>query len=243
MKIVFLSFADSRFHRAAARLREQAERMSFFDDIRIFDEHDLDANFCERFGDKLRRGVRGFGYWVWKPYLIACALADQKDGDLLFYCDIGCHLNPKGKWRLNYYAARLRDSDSGVMGFHLDMIRSEYRWTKGDLFDYYGVRGDDNITLTPQICSTHAFFRKGEKASDFLKEWQKPYYENFSLVDDTPSRSPNGKGFVEHRHDQSVFSLLCKLKEAELLCGQETYAEDWSVLDKFPIQDRRDRLR
>ena len=34
---------------------------------------------------------------------------------------------------------------------------------------------------------------------------------DFSLLDDTPSKSPNLKGFQEHRHDQAIFSLLFEI--------------------------------
>ena len=32
------------------------------------------------------------------------------------------------------------------------------------------------------------------------------------LIDDSASISKNHKDFIEHRHDQSLFSLICKKK-------------------------------
>lgn len=37
------------------------------------------------------------------------------------------------------------------------------------------------------------------------------FLTDFSLIDDSPSKSENMNGFIEHRHDQSVFSLLFKV--------------------------------
>ena len=41
----FLSFADSRMAAALERLGRQAEALKFFDEITLFTEHDLSAEF------------------------------------------------------------------------------------------------------------------------------------------------------------------------------------------------------
>lgn len=53
-------------------------------------------------------------------------------------------------------------------------------------------------------------------------------------------RLPQPAGFVENRYDQSIFSILCKLRGITTLDGSETYAENWEQLSLFPFQDRRD---
>lgn len=45
---------------------------------------------------------------------------------------------------------------------------------------------------------------------------------------------------MENRYDQSIFSILCKLRGITTLDGSETYAENWEQLSLFPFQDRRD---
>lgn len=45
---------------------------------------------------------------------------------------------------------------------------------------------------------------------------------------------------MENRYDQSIFSILCKLRGITTLDGSETYAENWEQLSSFPFQDRRD---
>lgn len=68
-----------------------------------------------------------------------------------------------------------------------------------------------------------------------------PYLlQPLNLVDNSPSVSPNLEGFVENRYDQSIFSILCKLRGITPLDCSETYAEDWNQLAAFPFQDRRD---
>lgn len=73
-----------------------------------------------------------------------------------------------------------------------------------------------------------------------IRDWLHVFYDHLHLADNTPSASPNLPGFVENRYDQSIFSILCKLRGITTLDGSETYAENWEQLSLFPFQDRRD---
>ena len=74
---------------------------------------------------------------------------------------------------------------------------------------------------------------------------------NFSLLDDTPSRSSNFDGFVDHRHDQAIFSLLCLKHKVTVLSAYEFWypanlsygilGMDWEALEDFPIHAKRDK--
>ena len=72
---------------------------------------------------------------------------------------------------------------------------------------------------------------------------------DFSLLDDTPSKSPNFKGFKEHRHDQAIFTLLCLKYNVPTLSSYEYWypkassyrlKPDWNSLKDFPIHAKRD---
>ena len=73
----FLSFADSRMSAALERLGRQAEALDFFDEITLFTEHDLSAEFTSRMGRYLTPSCRGFGYWSWKPWVIHHVLQEM----------------------------------------------------------------------------------------------------------------------------------------------------------------------
>ena len=57
----------------------------------------------------------------------------------------------------------------------------------------------------------------------------------------------NHKDFVQHRHDQSIFSILCKKKNVYSLSASECeWAEynnkrTWEHLNFFPILAKRDK--
>jgi hypothetical protein len=112
-----------------------------------------------------------------------------------------------------------------------------------DLLDYFHVQNNDNIINSGQICSGHVILCKCAASVRFVDEWLK-IAENLHLIDDSPSRLRNFPEFREHRHDQSIFSLLCKTKGAVVFSGEECYASSekgWQSLMNYPIWDKRDK--
>ena len=113
----FLSFADSRMAAALERLGRQAEALEFFDEITLFTEHDLSAEFTGRMGKYLTPSCRGFGYWSWKPWAIHHVLQDMQEGDRLLYLDAGCHININGAKRFREYVDMLDRDSRGMLVF------------------------------------------------------------------------------------------------------------------------------
>ncbi len=249
----FCAFADSNLRISSKRIKKQADRMKIYDGIYIFDERKLDSNFIEKFKDTLILGTRGYGYWSWKPQVILQAFDFMNEGDVLQYTDIGCHLNPKGRPRLVDYFNITKHSENGILAFTNKVERDlspnevfydydDLNYTKMDLSEYFGIADDLDLLKKPQFGSGIIFFRKDAKTIKFLQDWSKVYATNFSLVDDTPSVIPNHPNFIEHRHDQSIFSLLCKLTGVEALYATEYFTPgDWNDLSSFPIWAKRDK--
>ena len=113
----FLSFADSRMSAALERLGRQAEALDFFDEITLFTEHDLSAEFTSRMGRYLTPSCRGFGYWSWKPWSIHHVLQEMEEGDRLLYLDAGCHINANGTDRFREYVNMLDRDSRGMLVF------------------------------------------------------------------------------------------------------------------------------
>lgn len=259
---ILVAFADSRLAKSALRLARQAEAMAFYDRIVVMDERALDPAFRARYRRQLRRGTRGYGYWVWKPQVLQQVSATCSDGDVLHYLDIGCHLHPPGRDRLETYFGLARAHESGMLAFALRLPEGhladrwhghrparlvERFWTKGDLLDYLDVRHRADIVDTPQVMAGHFLMKCGPTARAFLNRWAATWAHDFSLMDDTPSRAENFPGFIEHRHDQSAFSVLCKLAGVPTLSAAECEPPapdgrlDWSALASFPVHARRDK--
>lgn len=243
-KKIFLSFADSRMVRAATRLDDQAKSMQFFDEIHILNEYKIDEAFYMNHRHLLTPAVRGFGYWIWKPHIIRTQLELLQENDILIYCDAGCHLNPKGIAKLNEYIRNLQLDSLGVKAFPVysswvDVY--EKRWTKGDIFSYFDCKDNREITESAQIAATQIYIRKCKTSLDFIAEWETICCSNLALVDDSPSKTPNSVFFLDNRHDQSLFSVLFKLRGGVPFPMGETDLPKNADLDKFPIWNTRDK--
>ncbi len=270
MKKIFLSFADKRLYRAAKRIHKQATDMAAYDRVIVANEDNLDADFKEKYRSKMIPGSRGFGYWCWKPQIILQTLRVIENGDILQWTDVGCHINAGGKKRLLEYFQICADTQSDILAFqgrapepplnydgrYLPDV-TECKWTKGDLFDYFDIGLDTRFSLSPQIGTTTFFVKKSSASVELIQAWQNTYSTNFAYADDSPSVSPNSTGFIEHRHDQSIFSLLCKIKGVTSIsafeywypkpCPQGTsivsMVPDWEALKNYPIHAKRDKDR
>lgn len=245
----FVTFADRRYQISIKRICRQAKEMEVFASVLGASEFHLNSAFRHKFADQLNPSVRGFGYWVWKPQVILQRLEQIPDGDFLVYADAGCHLNPSGRNRLMDYFA-LASHGIGLVVFELSPEQTIRKWTKADLLDWFGVAVDSEFTLQSQVAAGILVMRNSLEIRSLFASWIRVYEEDWSLVDDTPSRLPNHVSFVEHRHDQSILTLLVRTRDVSILRDSEHYPPthpsgslDWSLLDRYPVHARRDLQR
>jgi hypothetical protein len=248
MNIYLCTYGDLRFKPTLKRFVKQANQFSIFKKIFVYTQWDLEFEFNIKFRKVLNSKHKGFGYWIWKPQVILQALKKIKFDDILIYVDCGCHLNKTGETKLKTYIENFNSSITDIMALQGNSPWSEHpdlrekTWTKGDLFDFFNVRNDQNYTDTNQFQATIIFFKKTNNTIAFVKKWESIFYQNFSLVDDTPSKSINLDSFIEHRYDQSIFSLLCKLnKNVISIPITDTWNSDLGKLHDFPFWAIRDK--
>lgn len=100
-KKVFITFGAGgwNFYEAVNRICEQAKKTDLFDEIKGFTDNDLrnDSSFWNKHGNFIVKNPRGFGYWLWKPYLILRELNKMFEGDVLVYFDCGNEINYHAK--------------------------------------------------------------------------------------------------------------------------------------------------
>lgn len=267
MKKYFICFADSRLHKTSARIINQANEIGLFDSVKALNESNLNSEFRSRFRDKLIIGSRGYGYWVWKPEIIYRQLLEMKAGDLLVYMDAGSHLNKEGRDRLLEYFEMAHSSASGVLAFDTSYPREsvtgiytdKYIWDphfhpnkkyiKGDALKYFGKLNDEEFLNDAIIEATHMIICKNDNSTALIKEWLHTAQQEFHLFDDSESQTPNSFGFIEHRHDQAIFSILGRKYGIQTLSNAETWypsinntkIPDWGVIKNFPFHGRRDK--
>lgn len=251
----FISFADARYRAALNRIVTQAKQSGFFATARAYNEEDLDPTFKNRYAELLVPSVRGFGYWIWKPQIILQSLQSLPAGATLVYADAGCHVNYRGRNRFDEYLKSLNVSVSGVLAFELDGVANRHlarQYTKEDTFEALlrGLSPEDGqrIRDLPQISATVILLRNDANVRSFIRRWSHAC-SDVRVLDDTPSLRKNACDFVDHRHDQSIFSILSRINSVELISQDEQYPAkrlpngmpDWNSMEQFPLLARRDR--
>ncbi len=241
---IFVSFTDTKYEPSLRRITRQAAEMDVYDEIWPYRERDLDPEFVRRHRDLLRPCVRGFGYFIWKPQVVHDALDRCNDGDIVHYCDAGCHLRPPGRRRLLEYFALARAATSGILAFKFDPPVPPFRhdgrqlpnftnieWCKMDLFERFGMLHDQEFLEDFTFAATTFFVRKSAATMAIIREWRDFMDDNIPLIDDSPSRLPNSPRFKEHRWDQSVFNCLARKHGFESVSA---YEFDYPSLDGEP---------
>ena len=236
-KVHLLSFFSLNLYPTSLRFLKQANEFNIFDNIFLYNEYTLpkDEQFDNILKSKLNPNIRGFGYWCWKPFIVLKTLENIEHNDILVYADIGCHLSKKGINRFYEYLDIVIENKS--MCSVLCVSEIEKIFTKSDLFNYFNKLNNKNITDTYQRPATFFILEKTDRNIEFVKKWLQVFYDDFSLVDDSPSKIPNFEGFIENRHDQSVFSILSKIYELKTISSYEFDSKDFN----YPILFMRDK--
>jgi hypothetical protein len=233
---IFATFGDSNIYRNAINMIiNEANSMNIFDKIFAYDETKLDSRFLEKNKEFINQNRRGYGYWIWKPQVIKQTFECMNDGDTLLYADSGCRLNIQGIKRLLEYKEKTEASEHKNLSFPLSYYFKGYKsshlekiWTKGDVYNIFDMTGKEEAQLVGGIF----LMTKCEKTVNMINKWLE-ICEKYTTIDDSPSKKPNCEGFQEHRHDQSVWSVVRKHYGTEILESDETYHLDFGAnLDK-----------
>ena len=193
-------------------------------DLQFWDKHKLFIHRYEK---------NGYGYWIWKSYLVMKTLEDLDDNDILLYLDSGCEIaeftDAPERLKLLLEKCEIHDFLYNPSR-HLEKV-----YTKMDLFDYMGLNYTD-ITDTMQIGAGILFIKKTQKNLNLTREWYSVMSENYNLIDSSRGKLPNDPAFRDNRHDQSVLSLLVKSKQYA-----DYYGTHHMLIDPYPILISRKR--
>lgn len=215
MAIHFITYGDHRYVKSTRRIAHEAHRTGCFDTVRIYTPafvRDLLIKENANDAQKVLRMERGGGYWIWKPLIIRHALRAMHDGDMLLYADAGCTmLNQPTTIRAQL--EKMRTKTNGVShGNALGGYRCEYH--RMDVLRGMGVER----TFFNRKCEFEAnrlLFVKNELSVEFVDEWATVALQRPDWFTDAPSRIPNRREFVEHRHDQTIYNCLAEKYEVK----------------------------
>jgi hypothetical protein len=230
-KIWALSFGggEQNYRDAVFRMENELKETKVFDEIVIVTDIELkkDAEFWEKHGEFVENNKRGYGYWLWKPYLIKKTMEKMSDNDILMYIDSGCEI----KIHENIYN-KIMDYINKCDQYELlysSTYQTEKRWNKSDNFVLLNLNNPD-ILNSDQKQATIFIIKKNQKMVDFIDDWYS-ICSNYNTIDDTPSTVPNDESFLDHRHDQAIFSLLIKSRKYHNInTDNNIFIEDENVI-------------
>ena len=214
--IYVVNFANELYKSQQQACTESAYRYGKVDKVIEYSEKDLPDSFFKD-NPKITSYKRGFGLWLWKPYLILKAMDNLNDGDILFYVDSGItFIN-----NIHYLLPYLQRAKDRMLFFEYPLLNED--WTKGETFklcNYKPISGER------QLMGLIILLVVSDKSKEFIKEWYNlcrqeqlisPYIFDESI--------PNGINFTAHREDQSILSIHVRYNNMTIVPDPSDYGE------------------
>lgn len=215
MSTHLVCYATPEYHAGQRRLTASATRFGV-EQVHAWDRPRLAQTAFYDAHRSILDLPRGGGYWLWKPHLVFETLTAMNPGATLFYADSGIEvvadLSP---------LVALCSRQGGLLVFAGHYYRHGKpnecgSWTKRDCF----VEMNCDEPRYHHACMVDASFlvlEKCERSMAVVNEWLR-YCKLRSVLTDDPNVCglDNLPGFVEHRHDQSVLSLVTERHRLEL---------------------------
>ena len=130
-------------------------------------------------------------------------MGSMRNGDILLYLDCGCELSPTKRNEL-LESIEIVKKDK-IVGTYVCLERD---WTKMDLIRLLDVYHEKYLH-TQQHQAGALLFLVCDETRELVNRWYE-VASDYHNIDDSPSILENLYNFQEHRHDQSIFSLLTK---------------------------------
>ncbi|MEW9669679.1 hypothetical protein [Ammoniphilus sp. 3BR4] len=207
--IYLINFATTRFYKSQELLNRSALRFGI-DRVVSYREKDILRTEFYRRNRNILDQKRGYGYWIWKPYIIRDAMSKVKKNDIIIYCDSGIEIiNPVDP------LIKTCKKQQGIMLFqtHGHLNRT---WTKRDCFVLMDCDAP-KYWNAEQIMGSFSIYVNNKRNRDFVNEWLH-YCCNETIVTDCANQCglSNFPDFRDHRHDQSILSLLAVKHNIEI---------------------------
>jgi hypothetical protein len=208
-RLVFLvcGFGSLKWAVAARRLSRQLRNLPCESEVHTYTNRDLSFNFpklLDFIDSNYGRKTRGFGYWIWKPYIIDKELSALKPKDVLIYIDSGCEVvkNANSNVILENYINYAQTNN--ILAMKLDASMHEY--CEIHIAKHFGLTSAQFNNLS-MISATMLVITGTPNSRQLVSDWLKCALDNPKLLSGSSTYSGH-EGFIAHRHDQSILSAL-----------------------------------
>lgn len=172
---------------------------------------------------------RGAGFWLWKYYFIDELMNSINMNDIIIYSDSALIFRRSIKPLIEI----LKNKTNGVLLFYNDYKNKQ--WTKRDCFVKLDCDNEEYYN-SPQIGAQFQLFQKNEFSTKFIKEVLRNSCDD-NIITDSPNSlgKPNLPEYIEHRHDQSITSLMAHKYQIALYPDPSQFKTK-DVIYQFPIE-------
>ncbi len=225
-----ISYANDFYSKALKLNAITAKYLGKADRVISYKPNDIDNDFFEK-NKNILEAKRGNGYWLWKPYFISKTLNMINEGDYLYYCDAGSICIRKIK-----HLADFLEDEAGQDILCFNYPNYEYEYTKKEAFDLMGLNRTEIIN-SYQYSAVFIFIKNTERAREIINEWLLNCENPMILTEiEMCSEDEHYKGYIDHRYDQSVWSLVCKKNGLKPFRNPSTskYDNEWYNKSTYP---------
>ena len=228
MKKYFISFGNGIFQSQLDRICNEAKETGWFDGVIASTPFTI-KDFIDKHKDFINNNPRGFGYWIWKPYILLNQLMYMDNGDYLFYTDAGSRILPHRKDKLSEYLHKLNhqpilingegNAEGGGGGGY-----TQQKFVKLSLLKEFNLENNKEFLNSSHSESGMIAIHKCKESIDIIKLWLELITKNnYLLTNDDLGNDKQLDGFIEHRHDQSILNILFYLNNYKALWFEECY--------------------
>lgn len=218
MKKIFITYANEKFALSLKQILKEANALNIFDRCIGYTPNDL-PDYIK--ANPLMAFKRGGGCWCWKPYIIWKTLQDHPDA-IVVYADAGCKLQKAEEW--NGWFKEMEIVDTIVFQYRSDFdygwsnifpekdpCTKIVAWTKRSVVEYYDTYiGETRWHSFPSLMSGVVLAKNGSK---IIEEWMSVslFHPDYFCDALGIEKTQQDITFVEHRHDQSILSIIVYL--------------------------------
>ena len=233
-KRIFITYGTKNFDLQKKHIINLAKSSNFFDECISYGPNDLQKSFVQKHENILRL-EKGAGFWIWKYQIIKQTIDQLKENDIVIYSDSGSSFNSKAKKRFFEYIEMINDSRFGNLRIQCEKQYIEKDWTIKELFNYFNIRFDSEIAQSTQLEATQMIFKKNHDSMEYFKEYIGVIDHDMYLISDKFNSINQAEGFIENRHDQSIFSLLSKIRGCVSIENETNFSSDPTKQYEYPF--------
>ena len=181
-------------------------------EIIVFKKEEIDENFKNENKEILEMS-RGGGYWLWKPYIVNEILKKINEGDYLFYMDSMYYFTEDFTFLYQDFFNKKDD----LIFLENDFLIWENKpnespnhmknLCKMDVIKKYNMHQKILSENANEYWAGCFILKKTSRTVFLIKEWLKMCCNKHDLTDEQ-SNIQNLYEFHDHRHDQSLLSIL-----------------------------------